>query len=379
MSRPRVGIVQPYMHGFRVPFYERLRSDLTDRGIDLVVAHGSPAGEIAHRSDDTPLADAVRLSQRAFRLGPKTVVWRRLGELAHSCDALVLQHSLHTLESYAPLLRSRLRKGPPVALWGHGKAYTYRELPLAGSAKRAVTRRADWFFAYTESGRRDVVGWGFPAERTTVVRNSIDTRALQQARERVTDEAVARLAAEYGLTPGRTALYIGGLDTDKRIPYLLAAADRIAGALPGFRLLVAGEGTQRHLVERAAARGGAVTWVGRVDREQKALLAAAGDVLLMPGRVGLCAVDSFALGLPIVSTHWPYHSVEFAYLEHDRNAVVVADDEGTYAEAVTRLLQDPDRVARLRQGCRADAARYTVEDMSRRFCEGVEALLSRSS
>ncbi|MFJ7178088.1 glycosyltransferase family 4 protein [Streptomyces massasporeus] len=373
--RPRVTVVQPYLHSYRVPFYECLHADMASRGIELILALGSPTGQIAHRSDACVLAEAVQLPQRALPLGPKQLLWRRLGELAHTSDALVLQHMLHCTESYTPLLRSRLRKGPPVALWGQGKAYSYRPLPLASAAKTLMTRLADWFFAYTEQGRRDVEGWGFPGDRITVVRNSTDTRAVMTAAQRTTPVQLAALHEQHGLAPGRTALFIGGLDAPKRIPFLLRAVDRIAAQLPGFRLLVAGEGAQRGLVEKSRA----AVWVGRASTEQKALLGAACEVMLMPGAVGLCAVDSFALGTPVVTTHWPFHGVEFGYLEHGRNALVVpTDDEGRYADAVVGLLRDRERLRRLQEGCRAAADSYSVEEMSGRFADGVEQMLARS-
>ncbi|PNG23216.1 glycosyltransferase family 4 protein [Streptomyces cahuitamycinicus] len=373
--RPRVTVVQPYLHSYRVPFYESLHADLASRGVELILALGSPTGQIAHRSDACALADAVQLPQRALRLGPKQLLWRQLGELAHTSDVLVLQHMLHCTESYAPLLRSRLRKGPPVALWGQGKAYSYRPLPLAAAAKTAMTRLADWFFAYTEQGRRDVEGWGFPSDRITVVRNSTDTRAVMAAAERTTPVQLAVLNEQYGLTPGRTALFIGGLDAPKRIPFLLRAVDRIAAQLPGFRLLVAGDGVQRGLVEESRT----AVWVGRASTEQKALLGAACEVMLMPGAVGLCAVDSFALGTPIVTTHWPFHGVEFGYLEHGSNALVVPiEDDGRYADAVVGLLRNRERLRRLQDGCRAAAGSYSVEGMSGRFADGVERMLARS-
>ncbi|MFC9245981.1 hypothetical protein ACFT7S_18820 [Streptomyces sp. NPDC057136] len=77
---------------------------------------------------------------------------------------------------------------------------------------------------------------------------------------------------------------------------LVVAARAAAAVLPGFRLLVAGDGNQRVLVEEAQRPGGPVHYLGMVDSEDKARLGTVADVLMVPGAVGLVAVDSFALG-----------------------------------------------------------------------------------
>jgi glycosyltransferase involved in cell wall biosynthesis len=111
---------------------------------------------------------------------------------------------------------------------------------------------------------------------------------------------------------------------------------------------------------------------------QVALLGAVSDVMLMPGRVGLCAVDSFVLRTPVVTTDWPWHAPEFEYLRNGHNAVITSDDPAVYAAAVQALLTDQPRLASLRARCREDATSYTTDAMATRFCEGLLRLLSET-
>ncbi|MEV0090192.1 glycosyltransferase family 4 protein [Streptomyces sp. NPDC050738] len=365
-------IVQQYVPGYRIAFYQHLRRELAARDVELTVAHGRPWGKDVSRGDQHGLPGAVELPQRTFSFGGRHLVRRRLGELAHDCDALIVGQSLHSLESYRPLLRPG---GPPVGLWGHGSTYTRTPSAPLRAAKRLLTNRARWFFAYTEQGARHVIGEGFPERRVTVVRNAVDTASLAAACGAVTPDEQAALRADHGLTEGRTALYVGGLDQAKRIPFLLAAARAAAGQLPGFRLLVAGDGAQRTLVEAAERAGGPVRYVGTATDAEKARLGSVADVLMVPGAVGLVAVDSFALGAPVVTTRQAAHGPEFEYLEDGRNALIVdGGDPGAYADALTGLLTRPERLWAMSANCRADAARYTVEEMARRFADGVEGL-----
>lgn len=370
----RVVVVQPYIAAYRVPFFERLTGELADRGIHLTVAHGVPWGKDALRADAQKLQGAVQLPQRTFGFAGRHAVYRRLSALDVRSDALILTQALHALDNYPQMMR---RSGPPVGLWGHGATYSSRQSGPLRAAKRLLTNRAQWFFAYTELGAQHVIDSGFPSQRVTAVRNTVDTRRLEACRADVRTSQVDSLRKELRLLPGRTALYIGALDSAKRTPFLLSAAEAAAQVLPGFRLVIAGDGAQRELVEKAAQSSGAVRYVGRVaDEEGKALLGAAADVLMVPGAVGLVAVDSMALGVPVVTTRDAAHGPEFDYLRDGRTAVVTADSglDG-YVAAVVGLLSDPDRLAALRGACRAEAEKYSIEEMARRFADGVEGLL----
>ncbi|MBC9714418.1 glycosyltransferase family 4 protein [Streptomyces sp. TRM66268-LWL] len=370
MSGRRVALVLPYLTAYRMPFLDRLRQELAGSRIELTIAHGAATGLVAARKDQLALPGAVPLRQRVLRAAGRELIWHGgVGALARSHDALIVPQSLHHLRVYPLLARRPTRIG----LWGHGHTHVSAHGRPEQWAKARLTRRADWFFAYTEAGGAYAERAGLPAGRVTVVQNSLDTTALADARDRVTESEVRELRARHGLTSGLTGLYIGGLDALKRIGFLLSAAERIAEQLPGFRLLVAGDGAERALVEACPA----AVYVGTADTAAKARLGAVADAMLVPGAVGLCAVDSFALRTPLVTTPWAYHGPEFGYLEHGRNALVVQDD--AYAREVAELLCRPRELARLRRAGRCDAGRYTVEAMAQRFAHGIEGLLTHGT
>ncbi|MFJ8076234.1 glycosyltransferase family 4 protein [Streptomyces sp. NPDC096176] len=388
-ARRRVVVVQPYVPGYRTSFFDHLQVRLAAEDVDLEVLHGPAPPHQAARRDAASCACATQVPTRRLPApGGRSLLWRRVQRRAASADLVVLEQALHNLEAYPLLLRQpmgRLSGGAPrVTFWGHGRTYTKPPSRLEAVAKVGLTRLGSWFFAYTEGGAAHVASRGFPRDRITVVRNSVDTRELVAARARAMRPGTAEfteaalLRKRYGLVEGRTALFLGGLDSPKRIPFLLDSANRVAAGLPGFRLLVAGDGADRRLVEDAASRPGSpVVAVGHVGGPSAALLGAVSDVMLMPGRVGLCAVDSFALRTPVVTTDWPWHAPEFEYLSDGRNAVVTPDDPAAYATAVMTLLRDPARLRALRTACRDDASEYTTEGMAARFCKGLLQAMER--
>jgi hypothetical protein len=80
-----------------------------------------------------------------------------------------------------------------------------------------LSRRADWWFAYTELSTRSVRGFGYPAQRITTLNNAVDTAALQRevAHCRVGDREALR--RRLGLGGGPVGLFLGSLYRDKRL------------------------------------------------------------------------------------------------------------------------------------------------------------------
>ncbi len=65
--------------------------------------------------------------------------------------------------------------GPRVALWGHGHNFNPREASgPAEKVKAAVTKWADWAFAYTERSAEVFLSIGFDPTHLTIVQNSAD-------------------------------------------------------------------------------------------------------------------------------------------------------------------------------------------------------------
>lgn len=370
----RVAVIHPWLPHYRVQFFADLAAQLATEDIELSVLHGDPPLGVRARGDASGLDWACRLPSRQLRLGSRELTLKRLPPDLRSCDLVIVEQAIRNLETYELLARSTV-SGRRLALWGHGRTYTRPHSALHEGLKQFLTRRGSWFFSYTSGGARHVVRHGFDPDRVTVVNNSLDTRELSRRVEETTPAEARQAAAELAVNPASTCLFVGGLDESKRLEFLLAAGERISRAIPDFALLVAGDGTQRALVERAAESTRWLRYVGRADAVVKARLAAVSRLMLMPGAIGLVAVDSFVLGTPVVTTAWPLHGPESEYLQPDWNAVITPDDSRTYADTVAELLRQPALLDTLRSRCWEAAADHTLEQMVQNFAGGVRAAL----
>jgi len=240
--------------------------------------------------------------------------------------------------------------------------------------KQLLTNQGDWFFAYTTGGATAVQESGFRSSRVTVVQNAIDSVGLQHSMSRVTADARAEFSELHDLR-GKTGLFIGGLDESKRLNFLIEAADMAYKTDSDFRLIVAGSGEGRSTIAEAAQHRPWLVHLGPLFAADKATALSASDVLLMPGRVGLVAVDSFAAGRPIITTEWPFHAPEFEYLMPGRNSVVTNNDVASYSDAIVATLNDRASLSRLQDRALESAGEYTIVRMASNFLGGLKSLL----
>ena len=150
--------------------------------------------------------------------------------------------------------------------------------------------------------------------------------------------------------------------------------------LSDFRLVMIGSGPDAHIAQDAAKLYEWVDYRGPLFGTEKSEILLQSKLWVMPGLVGLGVLDSFVYGVPMVTTSYPYHSPEFAYLENGVNGLVVEDWESVeaYAEAVCNLLLDEPRRELLAANARKSADAYSVESMASRFASGVLEALRRS-
>ena len=366
----RVVIAQEYVAAYRVPFYRELKTLLARHGVELIVAAGNPGPAFRRRNDaDESMVD-VTIPQREISLFGKRVVFRRLGRLRRDADLLIVEQARRNVDTYWAAWRRS------IALWGLGSNAAADAGWLSKVLLRWITRRAAWFFAYTPSAADAAIGMGMDASRITVVFNSTDIAPLRRVRTTITASESAQLREELGLH-GPTALFVGALEPNKRIDFLLDAAREAAHIDPEFRLLMIGDGSLEDAVR--SYPGHNVVHHPRATGAQLARLASTAQAITMPGNVGLIAVDALALGLPTVTTDWPGHSPEREYLD-DTTSIVAPNNPQGFAAALLDLLHDADRLEAMSAACEEAVQDFGIDRMASRFADGIlKALAARGS
>lgn len=371
--RPVVAVVFRYVHHYRTRFYELLRAALAERGVDLRLVVGEPGPRERGKQDAVHVPWATAVRNRYVTVAGRELVWQPALRLVWDADLVVVEQASRLLLNYA-LLLGRAMGGPRVAFWGHGRNIQHHLASAWGEAvKRRLSSRVDWWFAYNERSVEVVRGLGVAPYRITCVENAVDTSGMRALRTSLTTGDLDVARERLGVSSDHVAVFTGALYADKRLDFLVAAADRVRERVPDFELLVIGAGPEAGVIEQAMARRSWIHWQGPLYGADKVAAMSLARCLVLPGLVGLAILDGFALDLPLVTCALPYQGDEIAYLRHGENGLLVgdADDVAAYADAVTRLMTDDDLLVRLREGCREAAGKYTVEAMAENFADGV--------
>lgn len=377
MSGHRLLVVQRRLTHYRVPFFEAFRHALARQGVELTLVVGTPTPGERLKNDEGELGWAVRVPCRYLWDG--RLCWQHLEPWLGRCDAVVVTQENRLLNNLPLLLgHHRFRVG----LWGHGKNMQASRTPLSGvaqAAKARLSRRADWWFAYTDVSTQFVRGFDFPADRITTLNNSIDTHGLaaQVRGARQLERGVLR--RQLGVADAPLGLFVGSIYSDKRIDLLVDGAVLVRERCPSFQVAVIGSGP---LIDALREQVRAYPWfrvLGAVHGEEKARWLACADVLLNPGLVGLGVLDAFVAEVPMVTTDCGLHSPEIAYLEHGINGLMTMASPQAFASGVLDVLNRSELAARLRAGCAASARDYSLEAMVDRFCDGVQRWKSSSA
>ncbi|MEZ5184752.1 MAG: glycosyltransferase family 4 protein [Candidatus Nanopelagicales bacterium] len=367
----RLVVVQPYIPRYRTAFYAQAGEALANKDIELEVVVGRTDSSRADGDADFPAILSRDLLESTSRGRLRYRPLRAVG--ATTADLLVLEQAIKNLDGYLPLLRRRLGS-PAVALWGHGRSYSSTQSSTAARLKQWMTRRSDWFFAYTPSGAQDVMRHGFPPDRVTILYNTIDAESLARDLKATTGSEVARFQAEHDVDPRYCALFLGGVDSLKAVDFLVESVRAAHRLEPRFRLLIAGSGADASKVAALQRAGLPVRVLGRVDGRAKALALKSAQVLPIPSQLGLVVVDSLASGVPIVTREASLHGPEAEYLTPGTDSVWLSRraTPGEYAAAVIALLKDQPRHAAMAQACLDRAHDYPLSRMVTSFVEGVD-------
>lgn len=368
-----------YVPQYRKEFYLYLREALYQRSMELKLVYGQPSKADGLKGDTVEIPWGIKIKNLIFNIGNKELYWQPFFTHIKGVDLLILEGQVKLLVTLPLILYSKLFH-QKIAFWGLGgtQFHASKELPLAECIRKFFISKGHWYFAYTERVAESVHDLGFPMERITVIQNAIDTQFLAKVRESITNENLAELKDQLGLKGNHIGLYIGAMYKEKKIGFLLEACKLIRQQVPDFEMLMIGAGSDAHIIIETASENPWIHYLGSKFGEAKVPYFAISKLFLIPGSVGLAILDSFSLGVPLVTTKNPDQAPELDYLIDGVNGILVQGDitPAYYAKVVSQLLINEDKLNGLVKGCRESAKIYTIENMVENFAEGIVKALN---
>lgn len=173
-----------------------------------------------------------------------------------------------------------------------------------------------------------------------------------------------------------TVGFIGSLDfrpNQRAVEWILDELwPRVTSQIPTARLTIAGSSPPEWLLRRAPA--GSVEIHADVDdaRAFMGRMAIMIAPLFSGGGMRIKVLEAMALGKAVVATTLGAGGIEV----HDDQDILIANNAPAFADAVVRLLREPDTARRIGEAARATtAARYNGEMLARGLIRFYESLL----
>jgi glycosyltransferase involved in cell wall biosynthesis len=359
---------------YRLPFLQMLRERRPDISLTLYVGQALPGfGAPTEPLKDVPVP-VKRVVNHFWPKGRHRVAWQSgaLAVLRSEARVIICEEVVYNLTVWLIRLLHR-RFGKRLILLG----FMTRE---PGNGPVAVLRRAllrwlrssaDALISYTDSGRRALEADGTSMEKVFVSYNTVDTAALEAISQSVSEHEIEELRTQLGIERP-VVLFVGKLIPEKRVDVIIEALKEMAHP-PA--LIVVGDGPERARLESMVVDV-PVLFTGAIyDDHVLARYLALSEFVVLPGRVGLTCVHGFAAGRPCITTGsgGVAQTPEFEYVADGENAIVVPRPQPQlHAEAVSRLLADPELLVRLRRGAIATARQLRMDAMVDGFTSAIE-------
>jgi glycosyltransferase involved in cell wall biosynthesis len=183
--------------------------------------------------------------------------------------------------------------------------------------------------------------------RARVIRNIVDTARFTYRERRILRP---RLLSTRNLEP------------HYQVDNTLQAFARVQAHYPEATLTVAGAGSEESRLRRLAASLGVagIRFVGRVEPEAMPRLCNKADIFLNSSVIDnqpISVLEAFAAGLPVVSTGTG--DLTALVRDGETGLRVPPGDPSAMAEAIVKLLRDPQQAVAMSCRARQEAERYT--------------------
>ncbi len=183
----------------------------------------------------------------------------------------------------------------------------------------------------------------------------------------------------YILSIGRIDIYQKGLDR------LMEAFNQVAGRLPGVRLLIAGGGSSAQMftldsMVAASPHRHRIKFLGRVDHVRAAQLMKHALLVAIPSRYEtgpITALEAGAVGTPIVGTDIAGLRSNAPPFPQGHGLLVPEDDPQALADALCRVVEDPQLRSDMGVAGRRWAAQYTWDALALEQLEFYKEIVSK--
>lgn len=368
----KIAIFQPMLKQYRVQFTILLAEKLRKDGNEIRFIFGSPPPKEQVKNDNVVLNVDYCCYPRSYWLFGNRLHYLK-GATKHIlwADLVITEQANKHVFNYLLVLLHLLRL-KKFAYWGHGQNRQGNSKSLRERIKKRLSTYCDWWFAYTKGVADYLRKMDYPSDKISIINNSNDTNAFRTSLNEIIKADVQTFKIIYNLDENaRIGIYCGSLYPDKKIRFLLEVAVYVNNINPDFILLVAGGGIDQSIVLEYSKKYEFIKYIGPVFGHDKALAFNCAEIFLHPGAIGLGILDAFTAGLPVLTTDLPTHGPEIDYLHNNTQGIITAHDINDYADCVLSIIDSPDQMKQFKQNALMSSRKYSLENMTENFAQGI--------
>ncbi|MCW7753395.1 glycosyltransferase [Desulfobotulus sp. H1] len=203
---------------------------------------------------------------------------------------------------------------------------------------------------------------GLEPSRMRLFLRAVDTELFAPS-----GEARGKILQQYGIEASRILLYTGRISKDKNIDEILEIHRCLQAEGHNVHMLLAGDGPDLDHLKKETAANPAITFTGRIPREELPMLYGGADLLLFPSTTdtfGMVVLEAQACGLPaLVSDKGGPREI---VVPGKTGEVLPAGDMDAWVRALSSLLSrmdiQPLTHARMRRAARKRGMTFSWEN-----------------
>ncbi|HED12357.1 MAG TPA: hypothetical protein ENI62_01635, partial [Gammaproteobacteria bacterium] len=256
MNPDSVIFVERIVPNYRVPFFLGLHEALNKQDICLRVLGGKclPQEHLVDAIHELPFGEQIH--NIYFHHG--IYLQQGLHDHIKGIRLIITGQENRALSINRLLLQQQFSQIiPPIAFYDHGPVADTKSISSAVNyaVKKALSLRANWWFAYTEISKCRLIRCGFDPSRITVANNAIDTKQILAAQQHAD---LMQLTSSYNklfndnisdIQKVIIGIVCMRLVAGKKVDFLLSTLDFIHKEVENFRMLIIGEGTKKQVIQ----------------------------------------------------------------------------------------------------------------------------------
>jgi len=362
----KLGLQQRVLAEYRVPFFDKL-AESCSRGLSVFAGQPRLEESIETGKPEVAKYSAARnwhILQGKFYLCYQRglVNWLNTWQP----DVLILEANPRNLHSQAALRWMRERN-KPVLGWGLGVLgrNDFME-PVRRRMRIRFLSQFDGMITYSQQGAANYIAQGFPPSRVFVAPNAVASRPSQPPPNRMAHFSGG----------GPVVLFVGRLQTRKRVDFLLRACSSLPDRLKPD-LWIVGDGPERFPLETLASQiYPSARFFGSCPPGELTPFYQQADLFVLPGTGGLAVQQAMSFALPVLVAE--ADGTQTDLVNPDNGWLLPPGDFPALVRSLELALSD---VSRLRKMGLASYQivddKINIENMVVVFIEAVRAVLEK--